>query len=121
MHADIMKVSQDFNLETQQMENFLVLSLPTGRLIRVAVTEAVAQDVINAAAGGGGIVHSPATQTSLLDQVPEFGGDYVPEATSRRSFTQEPLQAPIPESYGYGRVDPGEQVINPDENGVGSF
>lgn len=137
MQLELVKVSQDFNLDTRQMENFIVLKLPAGELVRLPVPEEVVNQIVHAAMGTQPKTRSETSSTSEVsyDLGPtEFGGDFVAangiSQEQPQPIVEEPCRAPRVEkdSYGYpivqgrGGIDPGELTggTNTDEDGVGS-
>jgi hypothetical protein len=137
--VEIKKVSQDMSLETGETENFVILSLPNGSLLRAKVNDEAAQTVLDCFVNGANSTRSPINQEDFLpmeqrlqepgpapngfhhaeapDGTPvlEFGG--APQARVRaRHVAADAAGNPIVGNEGF---DPGERGSEADEDGVG--
>lgn len=111
MNVEVVQLLQEMNFATRQMTTFIVLALPDGKRVRVAVDAAVAEAIIQADVNINGQAPAAVMPTSTVEEPPEDEEDEVPpdyvapppstvisesETEVVRVFGEEPTPAPPP-------------------------
>jgi hypothetical protein len=139
LSATIVSLSQDMDLDTGSMANFMMLALPNGKVLRALITDEAAQDIIHLTVGRNGsgepTLHAEGQISELKVEAHIFGGDDepIPDRRNEESLPPPPVRkrpkSVDKDELGYpvvhmeGGVDPSELTggKDRDEDGVGQI
>jgi hypothetical protein len=137
LSASIVSLSQDMDLDTGSMANFMMLELPDGKVVRALITDEAAQDIIRLTVerNGSARPHSHVEGFIEPEQAHVFGGEgsnpepapekpppiASPPRKRPKSVDKDELGYPV--VHMEGGVDPSELTggKDRDEDGVGQI
>lgn len=92
MHADIIKIDQSYPLDGSAPQNFIVVRLPTGQVIRAEVTDEETKAVLAAAAINGAAPRPQDVDYIVPDRTVEVEQDE-PDEDMGVEQTEDPIEA----------------------------
>lgn len=119
----ILSLSQDMDLASGSMANFMMVRLPNGKVVRALIGDEAAQDIVSLSVVNGATIPAPPPQeeaedpdfTSQVLSTHVFGGDGAADDGAPAPEPESPPPAPLPAPAARAVIRP--RRVDKDEMG----